>query len=87
MVPQIPHKMKKWTKFEDRWFVAAPGRLEMFPSKEAVETDDYISIIPLSNWQSHAPPYRYLTIPVNWALRLPVCLKCAFALFANWRLL
>ena len=52
MVPQIPHKMKKWTKFEDRWFVAAPGRLEMFPSKEAVETDDYISIIHLSNWQS-----------------------------------
>jgi|EP01046_Picozoa_sp_COSAG06_P008685 hypothetical protein len=42
--------MKKWTKFEERWFVAAPGRLEMYPNQAAVETDDYISIIPLCGW-------------------------------------
>lgn len=42
--------MKKWTKFEERWFVAEAGRLEMYPSQAAVETDDYISIIPLCYW-------------------------------------
>jgi hypothetical protein len=47
---QIPHKMKKWTKFEDRWFVADKGRLEMYQSQDAASSDDYMSIIPLCGW-------------------------------------
>ena len=39
--------MKKWTRFENRWFVAGPGRLEMYAREEDIAIDNFISIIPL----------------------------------------
>ena len=45
-VDQVATK-KKWVRFEQRYFVVGPGRLEMYANEDAVNIDNFISIVPL----------------------------------------
>ena len=49
-LPLLQVKAKtKWRRFEARWFVVGPGRLEMYANEASVSLDDFISIVPLES--------------------------------------